>query len=99
MGAKGGGKKAKPDAAASSPASGNTTTDASKQKSFQQINVRHILCEKLSRSDEARAKLDAGENFSDVAKEYSEDKARVGGANIFPILLLLLPMMMDLRVC
>lgn len=92
MGAKGGSKKPKNDAAAAStPASGNTTTtDTSKQKSFQQINVRHILCEKLSRSDEARAKLDAGENFSDVAKEYSEDKARVGGAKYFPILLLLL---------
>lgn len=44
----------------------------------QSINVRHILCEKHAKKEEARAKLNAGSKFDDVAKEFSEDKARSG---------------------
>lgn len=42
--------------------------------------MRHILCEKQSKSLEALAKLDAGEPFASVAAANSEDKARSGGA-------------------
>ncbi|KAF1602902.1 Peptidyl-prolyl cis-trans isomerase NIMA-interacting 4, partial [Eudyptes chrysolophus] len=41
--------------------------------------VRHILCEKHGRAMEAMEKLKSGLRFSDVASQYSEDKARQGG--------------------
>ncbi|NXC46812.1 PIN4 isomerase, partial [Penelope pileata] len=41
--------------------------------------VRHILCEKHGRAMEAMEKLKAGVRFSEVASQYSEDKARQGG--------------------
>lgn len=44
----------------------------------QSINVRHILCEKHAKKEEALAKLLAGAKFDDVAREFSEDKARQG---------------------
>ncbi|RMZ76923.1 hypothetical protein DV736_g6701, partial [Chaetothyriales sp. CBS 134916] len=44
------------------------------------INVRHILCEKHSKKEEALAKLRDGAKFDEVAREYSEDKARQGGS-------------------
>lgn len=50
----------------------------SKQKGAQSINVRHILCEKHSKKEEAVAKLNAGSKFDEVAREFSEDKARQG---------------------
>ena len=50
----------------------------SKQKGAQSINVRHILCEKHTKKEEALAKLNAGSKFDDVAKDFSEDKARQG---------------------
>ena len=40
--------------------------------------MRHILCEKQSKSLEALAKLKSGEKFNEVAAQYSEDKARQG---------------------
>ncbi|KAF7244802.1 Peptidyl-prolyl cis-trans isomerase NIMA-interacting 4 [Varanus komodoensis] len=43
------------------------------------VKVRHILCEKHSRALEAMEKLKAGMRFSEVAAQYSEDKARQGG--------------------
>ncbi|XP_015263427.1 PREDICTED: peptidyl-prolyl cis-trans isomerase NIMA-interacting 4-like [Gekko japonicus] len=43
------------------------------------VKVRHILCEKHSRSLEALEKLKTGMRFSEVASQYSEDKARQGG--------------------
>ena len=49
-----------------------------KQKGAQSINVRHILCEKHSKKEEALAKLNAGSKFDEVAREFSEDKARQG---------------------
>ncbi|KAJ5629217.1 Peptidyl-prolyl cis-trans isomerase pin4 [Penicillium herquei] len=54
--------------------------DAGKGKGGQSINVRHILCEKHSKKEEALQKLRDGVKFDDVAREYSEDKARQGGA-------------------
>lgn len=51
-----------------------------KLKSAQQLNCRHILCEKHSKKEEALAKLREGAKFDDVAREFSEDKARQGGS-------------------
>lgn len=42
--------------------------------------LRHILCEKQSKSQQALERLQAGEAFDKVAAELSEDKARSGGA-------------------
>lgn len=47
-------------------------------KGAQSINVRHILCEKHSKKEEALAKLKDGAKFDEVAREFSEDKARQG---------------------
>ncbi|KAF1581855.1 Peptidyl-prolyl cis-trans isomerase NIMA-interacting 4, partial [Eudyptes moseleyi] len=41
--------------------------------------IRHILCEKHGRAMEAMEKLKSGLRFSEVASQYSEDKARQGG--------------------
>ena len=49
-----------------------------KLKPATSINVRHILCEKHSRKEEALTKLKSGAKFDDVAREFSEDKARQG---------------------
>ncbi|ODN03516.1 Peptidyl-prolyl cis-trans isomerase NIMA-interacting 4 [Orchesella cincta] len=43
------------------------------------VKVRHILCEKHSKVMEAMEKLKAGVKFSEVATNFSEDKARSGG--------------------
>jgi len=50
----------------------------SKVKGAQSINVRHILCEKHAKKEEALAKLNSGLKFDEVAREFSEDKARQG---------------------
>uniref|UniRef100_A0A8D2N572 Peptidyl-prolyl cis-trans isomerase n=1 Tax=Zonotrichia albicollis TaxID=44394 RepID=A0A8D2N572_ZONAL len=42
------------------------------------VKVRHILCEKHGRAMEAMEKLKSGQRFSEVAAQYSEDKARQG---------------------
>ncbi|EGD84158.2 peptidyl-prolyl cis-trans isomerase pin4 [Trichophyton rubrum CBS 118892] len=47
-------------------------------KAANSINVRHILCEKHSKKEEALEKLRAGVKFDEVAREFSEDKARQG---------------------
>ena len=49
-------------------------------KGAQTINVRHILCAKHAKKEEALAKLNAGSKFDEVAREFSEDKARTGGS-------------------
>ncbi|KAH6888593.1 PpiC-type peptidyl-prolyl cis-trans isomerase [Thelonectria olida] len=49
-------------------------------KGAQSLNVRHILCEKHSKKEDAMAKLREGVKFDDVAREFSEDKARQGGS-------------------
>ena len=37
-----------------------------------------VQCEKHAKKEEALAKLKAGAKFDDVAREFSEDKARAG---------------------
>ncbi|KAL8745549.1 MAG: hypothetical protein Q9190_002315 [Brigantiaea leucoxantha] len=54
--------------------------DAGKLKPASAINSRHILCEKHSKKEEALTKLREGAKFDDVAREFSEDKARQGGS-------------------
>jgi parvulin-like peptidyl-prolyl isomerase len=49
-----------------------------KLKPATAINARHILCAKHSRKEEALAELRAGKKFDEVAREFSEDKARQG---------------------
>jgi NIMA-interacting peptidyl-prolyl cis-trans isomerase 4 len=49
-----------------------------KLKPATSINVRHILCEKFSKKEEALTKLNEGAKFDEVAREFSEDKARQG---------------------
>lgn len=67
-----GGDKAKGKDAKDDKAGGKAKSGA------QTINVRHILCEKHAKKEEALAKLNAGAKFDDVAREFSEDKARTG---------------------
>jgi hypothetical protein len=59
---------------------GKTDDDkgGAKVKGAQQINVRHILCEKHAKKEEVVAKLRDGGKFDEVAREMSEDKARAG---------------------
>ncbi|CAJ2506419.1 Uu.00g005490.m01.CDS01 [Anthostomella pinea] len=48
----------------------------------QKARVRHILCTKFSKKEEVLALWNANpttDNFKDLAKQYSEDKARSGG--------------------
>ena len=49
-----------------------------KLKAANSINVRHILCEKHSKKEDALVKLREGVKFDEVAREFSEDKARQG---------------------
>ena len=42
------------------------------------LKVRHILCEKHGKCMEAMELIKAGKRFSEVATQYSEDKARSG---------------------
>ena len=60
------------------PSTDSAGTGASKQKGAQSINVRHILCEKHSKKEEVIKKLSEGSKFDEVAREFSEDKARAG---------------------
>ncbi|KAH7070450.1 peptidyl-prolyl cis-trans isomerase pin4 [Paraphoma chrysanthemicola] len=53
---------------------------SSKLKPATSINVRHILCEKHSKKEEALEKIRNGAKFDEVAREMSEDKARQGGS-------------------
>ena len=77
--------KGKPAAKGSKDTSGSDSkAGKGKQKetasgSGTTVKVRHILCEKQSKALEAIQKLKAGVKFSEVAAQYSEDKARSGG--------------------
>lgn len=51
---------------------------AGKLKPATSINVRHILCEKFSKKEEALTKLKGGAKFDEVAREFSKDKTRQG---------------------
>jgi peptidyl-prolyl cis-trans isomerase NIMA-interacting 4 len=53
--------------------------DTSGGSGYTKIKVRHILCEKQTKIMQAMAALGEGKAFPDVAKEFSEDKARSGG--------------------
>eukprot|EP00744_Colponema_vietnamica_P008557 GILI01012201.1.p1 GENE.GILI01012201.1~~GILI01012201.1.p1 ORF type:complete len:142 (+),score=45.87 GILI01012201.1:27-428(+) len=53
--------------------------DTSGTSGYTRIKCRHILCEKQGKALEAMGKLAEGMSFADVAKDYSEDKARQGG--------------------
>lgn len=64
----------------SSSSAQDTSSGKSKLKPATSINVRHILCEKHSKKEEALSKLREGAKFDDVAREMSEDKARQGGS-------------------
>ncbi|KAF2092068.1 peptidyl-prolyl cis-trans isomerase pin4 [Saccharata proteae CBS 121410] len=74
--------KGKGNSAKSNSAKDDTSksSGSSKLKPATSINVRHILCEKHSKKEEALAKLRDGAKFDDVAREFSEDKARQGGS-------------------
>lgn len=69
---KGGDKSKGKDSAKDDKSGGKAKSGA------QTINVRHILCEKHAKKEEALAKINAGAKFDDVAREFSEDKARTG---------------------
>ncbi|XP_075429086.1 peptidyl-prolyl cis-trans isomerase NIMA-interacting 4 [Ascaphus truei] len=66
-GGAGGGEVADDDKKTKTPKGGNA------------VKVRHILCEKHGKVMEAMEKLKSGVRFSEVATQYSEDKARQGG--------------------
>ncbi|VUC34232.1 unnamed protein product [Clonostachys rosea] len=59
---------------------GDSSEGGGKTKGAQSINVRHILCEKHAKKEEALAKLNEGVKFDEVARTFSEDKARQGGS-------------------
>ncbi|RMZ83670.1 hypothetical protein DV738_g1012, partial [Chaetothyriales sp. CBS 135597] len=69
-----------PTSKAKGKAKAADSDSGTKLKPAQSINVRHILCEKYSKKEEALAKLRNGAKFDEVAREYSEDKARQGGS-------------------
>ncbi|KAK4156033.1 hypothetical protein C8A00DRAFT_41412 [Chaetomidium leptoderma] len=86
-GDKGGGKADKPNkkgGGKGSKGAAADTTDSSDTKTTKlkgmTINVRHILCEKFTKSEEAMGRLQNGEKFDAVARELSEDKANKGGS-------------------
>lgn len=72
---KGKGKDTSSDAKDSGKGKGS---GSGKLKPATSINVRHILCEKHSKKEEALQKLRDGAKFDEVAREFSEDKARQG---------------------
>lgn len=47
------------------------------------VKVRHILCEKNGKCMEALEKIKAGSKFDEIARTYSEDKARSGVSALF----------------
>ncbi|KAH9598970.1 hypothetical protein LSM04_004811 [Trypanosoma melophagium] len=69
----------KGDAGGSGGNSGKKTKDTAGGSGYTKVKVRHILCEKYGRAMEALARVNEGTSFADVAREYSEDKARNGG--------------------
>ena len=63
-----------------SKSSKDDPSSSNKLKPATAINCRHILCEKHSKKEEALTKLRDGVKFDEVAREFSEDKARQGGS-------------------
>ncbi|KAK6822647.1 hypothetical protein PG989_001538 [Apiospora arundinis] len=63
---------------------GGTEQKAAPVKGAQHAKIRHILCAKFSKKEEALALLlgkdgEDGKKFADVARDFSEDKAKQGG--------------------
>ena len=71
-------KGKKPDKVAKE-SDGDQATAGKSKKGGTSVKVRHILCEKHSKVMEAIAKIKEGQKFDEVARTYSEDKARQGG--------------------
>ena len=74
-----GGNKKNAGASKKKPENAATPAAAKEKKGGNSVKVRHILCEKHSKSMEAMEKLKSGVKFNEVAAQYSEDKARSGG--------------------
>lgn len=66
--------------ASSSKDDSSSSGGGGKLKPATAINTRHILCEKHAKKEEALEKLRNGAKFDDVARDFSEDKARQGGS-------------------
>ena len=64
----------------SSSKDNSSSSGGGKLKPATAINTRHILCEKHSKKEEALEKLRNGAKFDDIARDFSEDKARQGGS-------------------
>ena len=62
----------------SSAASAGAAGESKDKKGGTSVKVRHILCEKQSKCLEALEKIKAGAKFDEIARQYSEDKARQG---------------------
>ncbi|KAG2464167.1 peptidyl-prolyl cis-trans isomerase NIMA-interacting 4 [Polypterus senegalus] len=73
------GKGGKGGKGASASGAGDSEKKEKTPKGGNAVKVRHILCEKHSKIMEAMEKLKSGMRFSEVASQYSEDKARQGG--------------------
>jgi peptidyl-prolyl cis-trans isomerase NIMA-interacting 4 len=73
-------KDSKKDSKTKDTSDSKDNNSKSKLKPATAINVRHILCAKHSRKEEALAKLREGSKFDEVARDFSEDKARQGGS-------------------
>ncbi|UNI14243.1 Peptidylprolyl isomerase [Purpureocillium takamizusanense] len=73
-------KKGGGDKPAAKGKGGDKDAGGGKAKGAQSINVRHILCEKHAKKEEALARLNEGIKFDEVARNFSEDKARQGGS-------------------
>jgi peptidyl-prolyl cis-trans isomerase NIMA-interacting 4 len=78
MGPKKGADKGKAGGKGGSSKESSDSKSGGKLKPATSINVRHILCEKHSKKEEALQKLRDGAKFDEVAREFSEDKARQG---------------------
>jgi NIMA-interacting peptidyl-prolyl cis-trans isomerase 4 len=72
--------KAKKDTTEDGDSKSGGKGEKGKLKPATSINVRHILCEKHSKKEEAMERLRNGAKFDEVAREMSEDKARQGGS-------------------
>ncbi|GAA5830877.1 hypothetical protein JCM5353_000599 [Sporobolomyces roseus] len=60
--------------------SGDKKADGGQLKVANALKLRHILCEKQTKSLEALERIKNGESFDKVATDMSEDKARSGGS-------------------
>ncbi|XP_028816151.1 peptidyl-prolyl cis-trans isomerase NIMA-interacting 4 isoform X1 [Denticeps clupeoides] len=79
MAPKGKGGKAAKGGGGGASSSGDSEKKEKVQKGGTAVKVRHVLCEKHGKCMEAMEKIKAGVRFSEVAAQYSEDKARQGG--------------------